>query len=180
MPVSKTNKEIIPSDMWHSELNVGYKTGRLNVTSGIGYSSFVCSNKIAIHSTDNSGNNIGSKYHTGHYTARYVSVPLGFDYEIVRNKPISPFVGACMSTNIKVGSGFETDNTGYVASQPIYSSKSFFSVFALVGIKAKVSKKFEATIKTSYQYNYGRVFYSNNESLYFNGIGVGLGLNYIW
>jgi hypothetical protein len=177
---SKDNKEIIPLSAWSSFLNLGYKFKRLNILSGIGYSSYQCENKTVTYISDNNGNKLMTKEYTGYYSANYLTIPLSLEYDFMYDKTITPFVGVGVSNSIKASSGFGSTDYRYVKNESIKTSDLFYSIFTSVGLKAKIGTKFEALIKSRYQHNTSNVFYSKKESLSFNGISFNIGLNYIF
>lgn len=177
---SQNNKEIIPSSAWGSSFVFGYKIKQFNIMSGIGYSSFQCENKTTIERTDNSGRNLGAKELLGFYNSSYVSVPLSIEYDIIKDKVITPFIGVGAIKNFKVSDSYETNDQIFKKNETIKSQESFTSIIACTGLKAKIGNNFEAIIKSKYQVNMGDVFYSKNETLNFNGIGFNLGLNYLF
>jgi hypothetical protein len=177
---SKNQKEIIPSSAWSSFFNVGYKIKQFSILSGIGYLSYQCENKITIYKTDIFANKLYSVQHAGYYTSNYLSVPLCVEYDILKNKLITPLLGIGILNNIKVGNRFESNDNRYVENISIKSVDSFISTFTMIGLKARIGNKFAALIKSKYQYNAVSIFHSKNESLQLNGISFNIGFNYIF
>lgn len=177
---SKSQKEIIPSSAWSSFLNVGYNISKLSVSSGLGYSSYQCENKTVNYITDNLGNRLGKNELIGYYTSSYLLIPLCAEYELFKNKIITPILVVGIVQNIKVSNSYQTNNSRYLKNESIKSSDLFTNTFASVGFKANIGKKVEAIIKSKYQYNTSNVFYLKNESLSFNGLGFNIACNYIF